>query len=102
MNGRATYAPARSREKAKPFLMSIEDVFSIKGRGTVGTGRIERGKMKVGDECKIVGLMKAPRKTVITGVEMLNKTLEFGMACDNVGVLLPRIAPTYLHPTQAL
>src|SRR5207253_10244634 len=74
-----SYIPDPIREEDKPFLMSIEDVFSIKGRGTVGTGRIERGKVKVGDEVEIVGLMKASRKTVVTGVEMLNKTLEYGM-----------------------
>src|SRR5258705_372639 len=70
MNALDTYIPDPMREEDKPFLMSIEDVFSIKGRGTVGTGRIERGKVKVGDECEIVGLTKASRKTVITGVEM--------------------------------
>src|SRR5438094_278742 len=97
-----TYIPTPQREEDKPFLMSIEDVFSIKGRGTVGTGRIERGKMKVGDECEIIGLMKAPRKTVITGVEMFNKTLEFGMAGDNVGVLLRGIERTDLERGQVL
>jgi elongation factor Tu len=97
-----TYIPTPQREEDKPFLMSIEDVFSIKGRGTVGTGRIERGKIKVGDECEIVGLMKAPRKTVITGVEMFNKTLEFGMAGDNVGVLLRGIERTDLERGQVL
>jgi elongation factor Tu len=68
--------------------MSIEDVFSIKGRGTVGTGRVERGRAKVGDEVEIIGLMKASKKTVVTGVEMFNKTLDFCEAGDNVGVLL--------------
>jgi elongation factor Tu len=102
MNALDTYIPTPQREEDKPFLMSIEDVFSIKGRGTVGTGRIERGKMKVGDECEIVGLMKAPRKTVITGVEMFNKTLEFGMAGDNVGVLLRGIERTDLERGQVL
>ena len=97
-----SYIPNPTREEDKPFLMSIEDVFSIKGRGTVGTGRIERGKIKVGDECEIVGLMKAPRKTVITGVEMFNKTLEFGMAGDNVGVLLRGIERTDLERGQVL
>src|SRR5207244_2402691 len=81
-----SYIPTPQREEDKPFLMSIEDVFSIKGRGTVGTGRIERGKVKVGDECEIVGLMKESRKTVVTGVEMFNKTLDSGIAGDNVGV----------------
>src|SRR5437868_2299048 len=88
MNALDTYIPTPQRAEDKPFLMSIEDVFSIKGRGTVGTGRIEAGKVKVGDEVEIVGLMKAPHKTVITGVEMFNKTLDFGLAGDNVGVLL--------------
>jgi elongation factor Tu len=97
-----TYIPTPQRAEDKPFLMSIEDVFSIKGRGTVGTGRIERGKVKVGDEVEIVGLMKAPRKTVVTGVEMFNKTLEFGMAGDNVGVLLRGIERTDLERGQVL
>jgi elongation factor Tu len=97
-----SYIPTPQREEDKPFLMSIEDVFSIKGRGTVGTGRIERGKVKVGDEVEIVGLMKAPRKTVVTGVEMFNKTLEFGMAGDNVGVLLRGIERTDLERGQVL
>ena len=77
-------------------------MFSIKGRGTVGTGRIERGKCKVGDEVEIVGLMKAPRKTVVTGVEMFKKTLEYGMAGDNVGVLLRGIERTDLERGQVL
>ncbi len=102
MNALDTYIPTPQREEDKPFLMSIEDVFSIKGRGTVGTGRIERGRIKVGDECEIVGLMKAPRKTVITGVEMFNKTLEYGMAGDNVGVLLRGIERTDLERGQVL
>src|SRR3954470_2274903 len=97
-----SYIPTPAREEDKPFLMSIEDVFSIKGRGTVGTGRIERGKVKIGDEVEIVGLMKAARKTVVTGVEMFNKTLEFGMAGDNVGVLLRGIERTDLERGQVL
>src|SRR5438309_3275519 len=83
-----TYIPNPQRAEDKPFLASIEDVFSIKGRGTVGTGRIEQGKVKVGDEVEIVGLMKEPRKTIVTGVEMFNKTLEYGVAGDNVGMLM--------------
>ena len=102
MDALDTYIPTPERAEDKPFLMSIEDVFSIKGRGTVGTGRIERGKVKVGDEVEIVGLMKAPRKTVVTGVEMFNKTLEFGMAGDNVGVLLRGIERTDLERGQVL
>jgi elongation factor Tu len=102
MNALDTYIPTPQREEDKPFLMSIEDVFSIKGRGTVGTGRIERGKIKVGDEAEIVGLMKAPRKTVVTGVEMFNKTLDFGLAGDNVGVLLRGLERTDLERGQVL
>ncbi len=97
-----SYIPTPERAEDKPFLMSIEDVFSIKGRGTVGTGRIERGKIKVGEEVEIVGLTKAPRKTVVTGVEMFNKTLEYGMAGDNVGVLLRGIERTDLERGQVL
>jgi elongation factor Tu len=97
-----TYIPTPQREEDKPFLMSIEDVFSIKGRGTVGTGRIERGRVRVGEEVEIVGLMKAARKTVVTGVEMFNKTLDEGRAGDNVGVLLRGIERTDLERGQVL
>src|SRR2546421_525568 len=97
-----SYIPTPKREEDQPFLMSIEDVFSIKGRGTVATGRIERGRCKVGDEVEIIGLMKAPRKTVVTGVEMFQKTLEYGMAGDNVGVLLRGIERTDLERGQVL
>jgi elongation factor Tu len=83
-----TYIPEPVRETDKPFAMAVEDVFSIKGRGTVGTGRIERGQIKVGEEVEIIGLKKETRKSVVTGVEMFNKTLDFGMAGDNVGLLL--------------
>src|SRR5436305_5782979 len=83
-----SYIPTPERAVDKPFLMSVEDVFSIKGRGTVATGRIERGRCRVGDEVEIVGLMKDSKKTTITGVEMFNKTLEYAEAGDNVGVLL--------------
>jgi elongation factor Tu len=96
------YIPTPTRDVDKPFLMPIEDVFSIKGRGTVGTGRIERGKIKVGEEVEIVGLMKAPKKTVVTGVEMFNKTLDSGLAGDNVGVLLRGIERTDLERGQVL
>src|SRR5215471_11926798 len=101
-NALDTYIPTPQRAEDKPFLMSIEDVFSIKGRGTVGTGRIERGKVKVGEEVEIVGLMKLPRKTTITGVEMFNKSLEYGMAGDNVGVLLRGIERNDLERGQVL
>ena len=83
-----SYIPEPVREVDKPFLMAVEDVFSIEGRGTVATGRIERGKIKVGEEIEIVGLSKKPAKTTVTGVEMFNKTLDSGQAGDNVGCLL--------------
>jgi elongation factor Tu len=82
-----TYIPQPKRDVEKPFIMPVEDVFSISGRGTVATGRIERGKVKVGDEVEIVGI-KATQKTVVTGVEMFRKLLDEGMAGDNVGCLL--------------
>jgi len=82
------YIPTPVREVDKPFLMPIEDVFSIKGRGTVVTGRVERGTVKVGDEVEIVGLRDEVRKTVVTGVEMFHKTLDVGQAGDNIGCLL--------------
>jgi len=82
-----SYIPTPTRDTDKPFLMPVEDVFSITGRGTVGTGRIERGHVKVGEEMEMVGL-GAKRKTVITGVEMFRKLLDEGQAGDNVGLLL--------------
>ncbi|MDE2222270.1 MAG: elongation factor Tu [Candidatus Omnitrophica bacterium] len=82
------YIPAPVRELDKPFSMAVEDVFSISGRGTVATGRIERGKVKVGEEIEIVGLREKVTKTVVTGVEMFRKELDEGQAGDNVGLLL--------------
>jgi len=82
------YIPTPKRETDKPFLMAVEDVFSISGRGTVGTGRIERGKVLVNEEVDIVGLRPEIRKTVVTGVEMFRKLLDEGQAGDNVGLLL--------------
>jgi elongation factor Tu len=82
------YIPTPVRAMDKPFLMSIEDVFGIKGRGTVVTGRVERGVVKVGDEVEIVGLRPETRKTVVTGVEMFRKLLDQGQAGDNIGCLL--------------
>jgi elongation factor Tu len=82
------YIPQPVRAKDKPFLMSVEDVFSIKGRGTVATGRIERGVVKVQEKVQIVGLRTELKETVVTGVEMFNKTLDTGEAGDNVGLLL--------------
>jgi elongation factor Tu len=102
MDALDTYIPNPVRLEDKPFLMSIEDVFSIKGRGTVGTGRIEAGKCKIGDEVELVGLMKAPRKTVVTGIEMFNKTLDYGTAGDNVGVLLRGMEKDDLERGQVL
>ncbi len=82
------FIPQPAREEDKPFLMAVEDVFSIEGRGTVATGRIERGVVKVGDEVAINGLHKEPVKTTCTGVEMFRKLLDQGVAGDNVGLLL--------------
>jgi elongation factor Tu len=82
-----TYIPVPVRELDKPFLMPVEDIFSIEGRGTVVTGRIERGQIKVGDEVEVVGI-KDTAKTVVTGIEMFNKSLDSGMAGDNAGILV--------------
>jgi len=87
MNAVDTYIPEPVREIDKPFLMSVEDVFSITGRGTVGTGRVERGKVKMGEEVEIIGLGQH-KKTVVTGIEMFNKELDEGIAGDNLGLLL--------------
>jgi elongation factor Tu len=95
--------PEPTREQDKPFLMPVEDVFSIKGRGTVGTGRIERGVVKVGDDVDIIGLhAKKDWKTVVTGVEMFNKTLDQGIAGDNVGLLLRGVDKKELERGQVL
>jgi elongation factor Tu len=96
-----SYIPEPEREVDKPFLMPVEDVFSIKGRGTVGTGRIELGVIKVGDEVEIVGLGET-RKTTVTGVEMFNKLMDEGRAGDNVGCLLRGIEKTDLDRGQVL
>ncbi len=82
------YIPTPERDTDKPFLMPIEDVFTITGRGTVVTGRVERGQVKVGDEVLIVGLQDEPKKTVVTGVEMFRKLLDYAEAGDNIGCLL--------------
>jgi elongation factor Tu len=95
--------PEPVREADKPFLMPIEDVFSIKGRGTVGTGRIERGQVKIGDTVQILGMHAPPDlKTVVTGVEMFNKTLDSGIAGDNVGLLLRGVEKDQLERGQVL
>ena len=96
-----TYIPEPVREVDKPFLMPIEDVFSIKGRGTVGTGRIERGTIKVGEKVEVVGLGDT-RDTTVTGVEMFNKMLDQGQAGDNVGCLLRGVEKTDLERGMVL
>jgi len=103
MNAVDEFIPTPVREIDKPFLMPIEDVFGIKGRGTVVTGRIERGKVKMGDTVEIIGMTHdAPRRTVVTGVEMFQKTLDEGIAGDNVGVLLRGIERTEVERGQVL
>ena len=97
-----SYIPDPEREVDKDFLMSVEDVFSIKGRGTVVTGRIERGLVEVGKEVEIVGLSEEPRKTTVTGVEMFNKILEDAQAGDNVGCLLRGIEKEDVERGQVL
>ena len=97
------YIPTPVREIDKPFLMPIEDVFGIKGRGTVVTGRVERGKVKTGETIEIVGMSEEiPKKTVVTGVEMFQKTLDEGLAGDNVGCLLRGIERTDVERGQVL
>ncbi|MHC4179938.1 MAG: elongation factor Tu [Planctomycetota bacterium] len=95
------YVPEPEREIDKDFLLPVEDVFSIKGRGTVGTGRIERGQIKVGEEVEIVGLRETS-KTTVTGVEMFNKTLDYGQAGDNVGLLLRGVEKDDLERGQVM
>ena len=96
------FIPEPVRELDKPFLMAIEDVFSISGRGTVATGRIERGKVKVGEEVDLVGMTKDIKKTVVTGVEMFRKELDFGQAGDNVGLLLRGVEKDDIQRGQVL
>jgi elongation factor Tu len=97
-----SYIPTPQRDKEKPFLMPVEDVFTITGRGTVATGRVERGTIKVGNEVEIVGFNDRPRKTVATGVEMFRKTLEEAEAGDNIGVLLRGIDRDEVERGQVL
>jgi len=96
------YFPLPERDVDKPFLMPVEDVFSIKGRGTVGTGRVDRGRVHVGDNVEVVGLSKEIRKTVVTGVEMFNKTLDEGQAGDNIGILLRGVEKKDLERGQVV
>ena len=96
------YFDVPERDLDKPFLMPIEDIFSIEGRGTVVTGRIERGKVKVGDEVEIVGIVDETTKTTVTGIEMFNKSLDEGLAGDNAGILLRGIKKEDVHRGQVL
>jgi elongation factor Tu len=97
-----SYIPLPPRPVDQPFLMSVEDVFSITGRGTVGTGRIERGRIKVGEAVEIVGLMEKPLSSVVTGVEMFKKLLDEGEAGDNAGLLLRGIEKTQIRRGMVL
>ena len=96
------YIPTPERKADQPFLMPVEDVFSITGRGTVATGRVERGQIKMGEEIEIVGLMDAPRKTVVTGIEMFRKLLDYAEAGDNIGTLLRGIQKNEVERGQVL
>jgi elongation factor Tu len=97
-----SYIPTPERAIDKPFLMPIEDVFGIKGRGTVVTGRVERGQVKTGEEVEIIGMDRATRKVVVTGVEMFRKTLDSGIAGDNIGTLLRGIEREDVERGQVL
>jgi elongation factor Tu len=96
------YVPTPERDVDKPFLMPIEDVFTITGRGTVVTGRVERGKVRVQDEVEIIGMQDEVKKTVVTGVEMFRKILDEGLAGDNIGVLLRGIDRDEVERGQVL
>ena len=97
-----TYIPEPERDTEKPFLMPVEDVFSITGRGTVATGRVERGTLKVGEEVEIVGLTEEKRKVVVTGVEMFRKLLDQAQTGDNIGALLRGVQRTEIERGQVL
>ena len=97
-----SYIPTPERDIDKPFLMPVEDVFSITGRGTVATGRVERGKVKVQDTVEIVGMMEKPRSVVVTGVEMFRKLLDEAIAGDNIGVLLRGVQRDDIERGQVL
>ncbi|MBU5350395.1 elongation factor Tu [Paenibacillus lautus] len=96
------YIPLPERDTDKPFLMPVEDVFSITGRGTVATGRVERGTIKVGDEIEIVGIAEETKKSVVTGVEMFRKLLDSAQAGDNIGALLRGVERTQIERGQVL
>ena len=96
------YIPTPDRKEDMPFLMPVEDVFTISGRGTVATGRVERGILKLGEEVEIVGLQDEKKKTVVTGIEMFRKLLDFAEAGDNIGTLLRGVAKTDIERGQVL
>jgi elongation factor Tu len=96
------YIPTPERDTDKPFLMPVEDVFSITGRGTVATGRVERGTVKVGDEIEIVGIKEETKKSVVTGVEMFRKLLDSAQAGDNIGALLRGVDRNQIERGQVL
>jgi len=96
------YIPTPQRDTDKPFMMPVEDVFSITGRGTVATGRVERGQLKVGDVVEIIGLNDEPKQTTVTGVEMFRKLLDYAEAGDNIGALLRGIAREEVQRGQVL
>jgi len=97
-----SYIPTPDRKADMPFLMPVEDVFTITGRGTVATGRVERGQIKMGEEVEIVGLMDEKKKTTVTGIEMFRKLLDYAEAGDNIGTLLRGIAKTDIERGQVL
>ena len=97
-----TWIPTPDRKADMPFLMPVEDVFTISGRGTVATGRVERGQLKLGEEVEIIGLTDERRKTVVTGIEMFHKLLDYAEAGDNVGTLLRGVAKTEIERGQVL
>ncbi|MBM7622351.1 elongation factor Tu [Bacillus tianshenii] len=96
------YIPTPARDTEKPFMMPVEDVFSITGRGTVATGRVERGQVKVGDTVAIIGLTEEPKSTTVTGVEMFRKLLDYAEAGDNIGALLRGVARDDIQRGQVL
>src|SRR5699024_8370332 len=101
MNVVDEYIPTPERDSDKPFMMPVEDVFSITGRGTVATGRVERGQVKVGEEIEIIGITES-KKTTVTGVEMFRKLLDYAEAGDNIGALLRGVSREDIQRGQVL
>lgn len=102
MNAVDEYIPTPERQTDKPFMMPVEDVFSITGRGTVATGRVERGQVKVGDVVEIIGIAEEAKSTTVTGVEMFRKLLDYAEAGDNIGALLRGVAREDIQRGQVL